>query len=229
MPESLRTIHRVEKLGLRSSTISESSTMSAPLSRPLATDRPPTVAQSSVPAASPWTPSGVPANWCHSIVYAFPRFGATSGCFIKTYLTSSSGTPQPMRIFTGPLSAVLSSEPQPTASNASTTAPAIQIFAIRRTLRSRRQGHQTPIPCSGAHPQVRGCSAAPHAAADAQQLAREADTRVDAEPAIDALDVLADRVVAQAEAIGDLAVREAVDDEQRHLALARRQGGDGLE
>ena len=118
MPESLRTIHGVVKFGLRSSISSFSRTMSAPLSSPLATDRPPTVAQSSVPAASPCTPSGVPANWCHSIVYFLPRSGAISGCFISTYLTSSSGTPQPMRILAGPLSAASSLEPHPIAISA---------------------------------------------------------------------------------------------------------------
>lgn len=39
-----------------------------------------------------------------------------------------------------------------------------------------------------------------------QQLARECDAGVDAEPAVDALDVLPGRVVAQAQPLGDLAV-----------------------
>jgi hypothetical protein len=125
MPASLRTIQVVDAYGRRSSMNSPSSTMSAPRSRPLATDRPPTVAQSSVPAASPCTPGAVPANWCHSTSYAVPRFLATWGWCIITYLISSAGMPQPMRIFSGlPPSPPESSPPQPIATAASTTAAA---------------------------------------------------------------------------------------------------------
>src|ERR1039457_6507231 len=99
------------------------SVMFAPWSMPLATDRPPTVAQSSVPAARPCTPSAVPENCCHWILYHLPRFGATSGNFIITYLMSSSGIPQPIRIVTGLAGGLPADPPDPSAANAPELAP----------------------------------------------------------------------------------------------------------
>ena len=77
IPESFLTIQVVEKKGVRSSMNSPVSTIGAPCSMPFGADSEPTVAQSRVPAASPCTPSAVPANWNHSIVYHCPMRGAT--------------------------------------------------------------------------------------------------------------------------------------------------------
>ena len=54
-----------------------------------------------------------------------------------------------------------------------------------------------------------------------QQQAGQRDARRHVQLAVYALDLLADRVVAEAQPLGDLAVGTAVDDEQRHLPLPR--------
>ena len=69
--------------------------------------------------------------------------------------------------------------------------------------------------------------AGPGSAAGGEQQAGETDAGVDVELAIDALDMLADRMPAQAQLLGDLAVAVSIDDQGCDLALARREGGHG--